>query len=336
MNRISTLLLTGTLAASIAACGTSNNTADAAVTTDTGTPATDTPTVTDASCSPPAASDAGVVPYYQCAGDNVCPTSHIANDAMHPGFRLTYIQITAPTALASAAILSVINPTLQTGTFLWGLQLDLTTTPPAFRTGGLNPAVATRGHIGLGLMDGQFAFYHGNFAGGDAGAPTAFDPVSGTMTVTGTAPTRTGSSSTATTTVNIPIFTDTTATTLLTQLPLDNAHISALQLNGDLGCVGLGQPSGGRYTESTSHWLTADTNNAPYGTVEADITVDHAKTVSVVIGGNPVPLCNLISGANCASDPQTSWAHQPDTMVGTAPAYHLRANFAAISATIAQ
>ena len=140
--------------------------------TDTGSTPSDSSTPTDAACSPPAAGDGGVVPYYQCASDNLCPTTHFANDAMHPGFRLTYIQITAPAALASAAILSVINPTLQGGTFLWGLQMDL----PAgtFRTGGLNPTATTRGHVGLGLLDGQFAFYHGNFAGGDAGAPTAF------------------------------------------------------------------------------------------------------------------------------------------------------------------
>ena len=335
MNRISTLLLTGTLAASMAACGSSGTTTDAGTTpTDTGSTPTDSSTPTDAACSPPAAGDGGVVPYYQCASDNLCPTTHFTNDAMHPGFRLTYIQITAPAALASAAILSVINPTLQGGTFLWGLQMDLTA--GTFRTGGLNPTATTRGHVGLGLLDGQFAFYHGNFAGGDAGTPTAFDPVSGMITVAGAAPARTASTSTAATTVNIPIFTDTSATTLLTQLPLDNAHITTVQLNGDLACVGLGQPSGGRFTESTSRWLTSDTMDHPYGTVEADITVDHAKTVSVVIGGNPVPLCNLIAGANCASDPQSGWAHQPDSMVGTAPAYHLRANFAAVSAQIAQ
>jgi len=70
--------------------------------------------------------------------------------------------------------------------------------------------------------------------------------------------------------------------------------------------------------------------------VDADITVENAKMVSVTIGGNPTPLCNIISGANCVTDPMGSWARQPDAMVNGMPAYHLRANFAAISANIAQ
>ena len=72
------------------------------------------------------------------------------------------------------------------------------------------------------------------------------------------------------------------------------------------------------------------------GFSNADITVENAKMVSVTIGGSPTPLCNIIAGANCMTDPMGSWARQPDAMVNGMPAYHLRANFAAISANIAQ
>jgi hypothetical protein len=317
MNRISTLLLTSIVASSIAACSDTPATppADAGVTgTDTG-----------ASCSPPP--DAGgPTPYFQCTSDNVCPTARYTNNVMRPGYRLTYIKITAPAALASAAILSTVNPTLQRGTFLWGLQLDLTAN--TFRTGGLNP-MFTRGTTGTGLMDGQFSFFNGN---GPGAMPARYNPISGALTVTGDR----ASTAMVTTTVNIPIFSDEAGTMLLTQLPMDNARITNINLTADRGCIGLGIPTGGRYTETTSRWLTEDAMDMPYGVVDADITVDNAKMVSVTIGGSPTPLCNIISGANCVTDPMGSWARQPDSMVNGMPAYHLRANFAAISANIAQ
>lgn len=324
MNRYSTLLLTSLLAGTVAACSD-----PAPATTDAGTTPTDRGSSTSdgsASCSPPAAADGGAVPYYQCTSDNVCPTSRYMNNPMRPGFRLTYIKITQPSALASAAILSTINPTLARGTFLWGLQLDLTAN--TFRTGGLNP-MYTRGSTGIGLMDGQFAFFSGN---GPGGSGARYNPVSGSVTVTGDRAT----TAMVTTTVNIPIFSDEAGTMLLTQLPMDNARISNVHLTADRGCVGLGIPSGGRYTETTSRWLTEDTSDMPYGTVDADITVENAKMVSVTIGGSPTPLCNIISGSNCMTDPMGSWARQPDTTVGGMPAYHLRANFAGISANIMQ
>jgi hypothetical protein len=320
MNRFSTLLLAGSLAGSLAACSS-----DPATPTDSGVATDSGSTGSDAACSPPA--DAGgPTPYFQCTSDNVCPTGRYMNNAMRPGFRLTYIKITQPAALASAAILSTVNPTLQRGTFLWGLQLDLAAN--TFRTGGLNP-MYTHGTTGVGLMDGQFAFFNNN---GPGATPNRYNPIAGPVMVTGDR----AATTMASTTVNIPIFSDAAGTMLLTQLPMDNAHITNISLTADRGCIGLGRPSGGRYTETTSQWLTEDAANMPYGVVDADITVENAKMVSVTIGGSPTPLCNIISGANCVTDPMGGWARQPDTTVNGMPAYHLRANFAAISANIAQ
>ena len=335
MNRFSTLLLTSILAGSLGACSDDPPAApsDAGVPSDRGTPtdgactgtpiADPTPNMT--SCSAPPV-DGGAVPYFQCTTDPICPRGRFTNNAMRPGFRLTYIKITQPAALASAAILSTVNPTLQRGTFLWGLQLDLAAN--TFRTGGLNP-MFTRGSTGVGLMDGQFAFFNGN---GPSGSGARDNPVSGPVTVTGDR----ANTNTVTTTVNIPIFSDEAGTMLLTQLPMDNARITNVHRTADRGCIGGGLAAGGRYTETTSRWLTEDSCDQPYGVVDADITVENAKMVSVTIGGSPTPLCNIISGANCVTDPQSGWARQPDTMVNGMPAYHLRANFAAISANIAQ
>lgn len=335
MNRFSTLLLTSLLAGSIGACSDDPApAADSGVPSDTGggadtgvctpTPIAD-PTPNMTSCSAPPV-DGGPVPYFQCTTDPICPRGRFMNNAMRPGFRLTYIKITQPAALASAAILSTVNPTLQRGTFLWGLQLDLAAN--TFRTGGLSP-MFTRGSTGVGLMDGQFAFFNNN---GPGPMPARYNPISGPVTVTGDRAT----TAQVTTTVNIPIFSDEAGTMLLTQLPLDGARISNVHLTADRGCIGGGIAAGGRYTETTSRWLTENNCDQPYGQVDADITVENAKMVSVTIGGNPTPLCNIISGANCMTDPQSGWARQPDTMVNGMPAYHLRANFAAISANIAQ
>jgi hypothetical protein len=335
MNRFSTLLLTSVLAGSLGACSDSPATpTDSGPQGDTGggadtgvctpTPIAD-PAANMTSCSAPPV-DGGPVPYFQCTTDPICPHNRYMNNVMRPGYRLTYIKITQPAALASAAILSTVNPTLQRGTFLWGLQLDLAAN--TFRTGGLNP-MYTHGSTGVGLMDGQFAFFNNN---GPGATPNRYNPVSGAVTVTGTRAT----TATVTSTVNIPIFSDEAGTMLLTQLPMDNARISNVLLTPDRGCIGGGLAAGGRYTETTSRWLTEDSCDQPYGVVDADITVENAKMVSVTIGGNPTPLCNIISGANCMTDPQSGWARQPDTMVNGMPAYHLRANFAAISANIAQ
>jgi hypothetical protein len=277
------------------------------------------------SCNPPA--DAGgPTPYFECTDNSICPAARYTNNALTPGFRFTYIKITQPSALASAAILSTINPTFQRGTSLWGLQFNLTSN--TFRTGGLNP-MFTRGTVGVGLMDAQFSFFNNN---GPAGMTARYNPISGVVTQTGDRAT----TAMATTTVNIPIFSDEAGTMLLTQLPMDNARISNVLLTADRDCIGLGQSSGGRYTETTSRWLTEDPVDMPYGVVDADITVANAMLVNLTIGGTPTPLCDILAGATCRTASQSSWARQPDSMVAGMPAYHLRLNFAAISANIAQ
>lgn len=324
MNRISTLLLSTILAAAAGGCGSDTPPTDAGAgeggactPTPIADPAPDTTT-----CTAPMV-DGGRAPYYQCSTDPLCPRGRHMNAPMRPGYRLTYLKITQPRALAMAVILNQINPTLTRGTFLWGLQLDLAAN--TFRTGGLSP-MFTRGSTGVGLMDAQFSFFNNN---GPGAMPNRYNPISGNLTVMGDRAT----TSMVASTVNIPIFSDEAGTMLVTQLPMDNARISNVHLTADRGCVGGATAPGGRYTESTSRWLTEDSCDRPYGVVDADITVENARMVQV--SALMTTLCNLVAGADCTT-PQSTWPNQPDTTVNGMPAYHLRANFAAISANIAQ
>ncbi len=324
MKTIWTMLVCGALGAATVGCSDdpapTNN-------TDAGTNPTDTGGGGDGggSCGTPPAVN-GRVPYHECSSTPVCPAQRFTNPAMTPGYRLTYLNIREPAALASAAILSVVNAAVKDGRFLWGLKLDLAAN--TFRTGGMNPATFMRGTTGLGLLDGSYQFFSGNAPGG-AGA--RYDAITGMGTLTGDR----FSSMQINTTVNIPIFSDAAGTQLLTQLPLENARFSNVQITSDRGCIGLGQAAGGRFTESTSNWLTED-NGMPYGVVEADITVTNSQSVTVELGGTPTPLCNLLSGNNCMSDARP-WMREPTmAMVNgmNVEVYHLRAEFAGVSANI--
>ncbi len=339
MNRFSTLLLTSLLACSIGSCSDDPAPpADSGVPSDTGggadtgvctpTPVAD-PTPNMTSCSAPPV-DGGPVPYFQCTTDPICPRGRFMNNAMRPGFRLTYIKITQPAALASAAILSTINPTLQRGTFLWGLSFDLTA--GTYRTGALNPAPSAlqRGTIGRGLLDGRYAFYNDN-APAAMGMAGRYNPVSGMATLTGDR----AATAMSSTVVNIPIFSDETATSVLTTLPLTNLRLSNIQITADRGCIGLASLVSGRFDECRSPWRTEDEAMMPYGQIDADITVADARNVRI----DPLQttLCNYITGVDCTMVTDLSnrpEGQRPDTMVNGMPAFHLTASFSAVSANI--
>lgn len=273
-------------------------------------------------CAAPAAV-MGRVPYHECATASVCPRLRVANDAMRPAWRLTWLRPTAPAAIANAAVEGAINERMANGTFLWAMSADLAA--GTLRTGSLH-ANFTRGAAGLGLLDGRFAYYARN-AGG-AGDPARYDPVSTSLTVSGDR----FSSGTVAGVARYAVFNPDGS--LFTELPLTNLRVSRVHLTADRGCIGAGRPDEGRFSELTSPWNVVDDTGAAYGTVEGDISAADARTVSVYLRGMSVPLCDLLAASPCAM-PMAMWPKQPDVTVGGAPGWHLRADFAAVSARVA-
>ena len=273
-------------------------------------------------CEAPA-SQMGRVPYHECATAGVCPARRVPNDATRPTWRMTYLRPTSPSAIANAAVEDAVNARMQAGTFLWGLSFDLEA--GTVRTGGFNPTTRTLGATGLGLLDGQYRYFNRDAAGmGDA---ARYDSITSTVTVTNGRAT----SGMFMGTVRLPVYNPDGS--LFTVLPLTNLRLIAVKLTTDRGCIGEGRPHDGRFAEHASVWNTVDDTGSPYGTVEADITAEEARAVDVAIGTMIVPLCDLLAGAPC-TNPMKMWPKQPDTMVNAMPAWRLRADFAAVSATV--
>lgn len=274
-------------------------------------------------CPPPAAV-MGRVPYHECASAGVCPMRRVANDVMRPAWRLTWLRPTAPAAIANAAVEGAINERMVNGTFLWAMSADLAA--GTFRTGSLHPAMQARGTAGFGLLDGTFSYHRGNAAG--MGDPARYDPVSTSLTVAD------GRFSTGTIAGTVRYVVFNPDGSLFTELPLTNLRVSGVVLTADRGCIGAGRPRDGRFDELTCAWNVVDDAGTPYGTMDADISAADARAVGVYLGGVTVPLCDLLAGAPCTM-PMAMWPKQPDTTLGATPGWHLRANFAAVSARVA-
>ncbi|MBL8602696.1 MAG: hypothetical protein JNK72_12310 [Myxococcales bacterium] len=291
--------------------------------TDAGTVVTDTGGGGDAG----GGADAGASMCYREDGTAaLCPMSARQASMTSLGYRLQYINITAPSALANQVLLNIVNQTFQAGTFLWGLSID--TQANTFRTGALNLGSVTRGTVGRGLLDGTFRFFSNN-------APNMmgnrYDPIAGSVTVMGDR----AATAMSTTVVNIPIFSDDTATNVLTVLPLSNLRLSQIQLTSDRRCIGVGRLVSGRFDECRSPWSTTDTAMMPYAQIDADITVADARNVE--IAPLNTTLFRYITGlTDNMADPMTAAeGRRPDSMVGGMPAFHLVASFAAVAANIA-
>ncbi len=291
----------------------------------------DTPaTPTDASVTPDMPDTGTPGCFTQEGSAPLCPSAAVAQaDTMRPNFRVSHIKITAPTALASAILGNTVNGAIHSGGFLWGMSFDLMGN--TVRTGALNSTMLTRGTVGQGLLDGTFHYYAGNAptAGGvDGGTLPAnrWDPVSTTLTASGDRV----NSGMVMGAVRLPIYD--TSGALLTELPLEDARLTMVNLSGERRCIGLGSLSGGRFNECTSNWQTADGTMMPYGRIEATITVAAARQVNV--SALMTTLCNLLAGSPCETTPMNMWARQPDAMVAGQPGYALVAEFSAVSARI--
>jgi hypothetical protein len=261
--------------------------------------------------------------YVESAAAPVCPSAAVTQaDATRPTYRVTHLQVTAPTALSSAIIQNTVNDAIHRGNFLWVLSLDVP--GRTIRSGALNPARLTRGTVGQGLFDGTFRY----FAGDAPGPAAATRWNASTATLTGTV--ASAASDTFAATLRLPIFDASGG--LVTELPLDAVRFTTIRPAEGTRCVGLGAITGGRFNECASAWETADAAMAPYGQVEGVITVPSAR--SVPVSALSTTLCNLLAGSDCSTVPQAMWMRPPDAMVGAVPGYRFTARFAAVSARI--
>ncbi len=260
-----------------------------------------------------------------------CPASTIvpplAQNQTNPNFVLTQIDIQQPASLRpTTAVGRLLNTAVAGSRFMWGLQLDLAAM--TMRTGTLSQ-MGVMAVEGEGTLRNSFGFLMGSAPNtGDGGMtnPNRWDPVTGMVTLTGESFT-----SVMVPLVTVPVFNDDTARTLLAELPLRNTVMRNVQMNNMRGCVGLA-----RYQYSSclqGRWYTTDpTTMMPYGVLEADLTVADALAVPIPsLMGN---LCQFIAGMDCSMVPMAMWPNPPDGMVMGQPAWHIVANFAAITANI--
>lgn len=265
-----------------------------------------------------------------CDNSNFCP-SLVVNNPQSPQFVIAQIDVLTPAVLGPRmAVGTILNSAIVDGKFFWGISLDLAAN--TIRTGTMLTDVGPMANAGF--MNNPFHFISGGAPVTDAGTANRWDPVMGTITVTGT---------TFTTQtiplVTVPIYgsaTDGGTPGLLAELPLRAVRMHDVQMNTNSNCVGFGK---GRFASCVArNWVTNDPSGTPmttpYGVLEGDLTVADADSIVVVdLPGMPT-LCGLIAGtgSNCSVDPST-WMTPAET-TASGPGWHLVANFAAYSAHI--
>lgn len=248
--------------------------------------------------------------YLESATAPVCPAAAVANSPTAQAFRVTQIRITAPASLTSAILQNTINDAIHRGNFLFGFVV----TPGA--TLRLGPTrLAARGMCGQGLFDGTYRFYRGDAANPDPNRYNAID-LGGMVGSNGFAANASPGAR-----VTLPIYDPSGA--LLTELPLCEPALTGSP-SSDLRCFGLGQLSGGRFTECTSNWAAN-----PRDTLRAVLTVEAARAVRV--SALNTTLCNLLAGTDCDTTPRPMWPRQPDSMGCGAIGWSLTAEYAAVS-----
>lgn len=243
-------------------------------------------------------------------GDWACTQAN----ADTPQFRLTAMQVTAPTALSNALLQAIIDDSLDGFRFMWLVDLDLTAGTMQTGSGRATAVPPTN--------DDQFCNVSWNT--GD------YAPQSGTMSVTGD----TVSTSAPLALVQIPIYSEETPDTPLMVLPISQLELLDVEMDATHTFVGSANaaPGSDRYAGS---WNTA-------GRVQGWISVDDARTVEIEDLGQT--LCGLLSGdhpdatdmsQDCTSE-QSTWPNQPAEIPdsGGTLGYQMQADIGAGAAAI--
>lgn len=265
-----------------------------------------------------------------CNGMPFCP-AQVTNEAMRPQFVITQIDISTPGSLRStSAVGNLLNNSIGSGAFLWGLDLDVA--GGTLRTGAIDRMFMRV--PGQGFLQQTLRFTVGQAPTMGGGMANRWDPVNIMATVMG------DSFSTAIAPiVTVPVYEENNGP-LLTELPLRNAQMLNVQMREGRGCIGLARPSynsclGKQWQTTVPGSMTME----PFGgRLEADISVADARAISIAsLMSN---LCNIVAGRNCEMFPQEMWPNQPDRRVGadTGPnnAWHVVANIAGVAVRIAR
>lgn len=265
-----------------------------------------------------------------CDNTPFCP-SLVTNDPMHPKFVIAQIDVLTPTVLGPRMpVGSILNNAIVGGKFFWGLDVDLTAM--TVRTGTMLTDMPEQ--PGAGYLTNNFRFITGAAPAGDGGSTSRWDPVMGTVTVTGDT-----FSTNPFSIVTVPIYgtpNDAGQATLLAELPLRRVSMHDVRMTSNHNCIGLAKA---RYASCLQGlWYTSDpTTDAgmnSFGVLEGDLTVADADQIIVVdIPGMPT-LCGLIAGtgSNC-SVPPAMW-RTPAEATASGPGWHLVANFSGYAAHI--
>ena len=266
-----------------------------------------------------------------CNAGPFCPNL-VTNNPQTPDFLLQEIDVTTPATLASGSLVGNLLATAIAGSkFLWGASLDFTGSG-TLRTGAMSENVTPQ--TGTGVLNQPFMYINGAAPVGDGGStdPHRWDPVMTTATITGDTFT-----SGMVQLITIPVY-NPDGTALLAELPLRDCYMHDVAMVANRNCIGLVKANINYNSCAKSQWTThsigTDGGTQSSGVLEGNLTVADAMGIPIMGAGS---LCDVISGATCATAAQSTWPHQPDSMINgaTSPnAWHLVANFAAVAANI--
>ncbi len=231
-------------------------------------------------------------------------------DAASPQMRVTALHITAPSVLATGLLPSIVDGSIDTFTFLWLVDVDLTAQTMTTGSG-------TADAVAPSTDDAAFCSVSWN----DAYPAAQNVPI----TLNGTSVTTTDPIAT----IDIPIYSESDLTSPLMTLPMSQVEIIDMNIvDGQL----VGTPPDVTTAAFAADWTTD-------GELTGWIAVEDAR--GAVIEAMGATLCGLLSGnrgatpeEDCAGEPDT-WPTPPATIPGTSDlGYELTASIGAGSVSI--
>jgi hypothetical protein len=225
-----------------------------------------------------------------------------------PQLRITSLQISAPSQLATGVLPSIIAETIDSFQFVWLIEIDMAGNTMTIGSGrGVEPNPVAD-HFCEATWDAEYP--------GQTTSITADGDTISTSAPIGS--------------LDIPMYSD--AGEPLMTMPITQLEVTDVVLSGDRTLVGTPGSSSGT-TRYASDWETA-------GNLRGWISVDGARGVEIEDLGQT--LCALLTGDrgeagnmddDCTS-PQEEWDHQPEEMPGGGQGFLLEGTIGAGAVTI--